>query len=72
MLKLTNDATHLVYDYGCIVYGSVRKSYLQMLDPIHNLGAFKTSVKGARCISVVRTFAHGAIGRRIDPSWLTH
>ena len=24
---------------------------------------------GARCSSVVRVFAHGAIGRRIDPSW---
>ena len=24
---------------------------------------------GARCSSVVRAFAHGAIGRRIDPSW---
>ena len=23
---------------------------------------------GARCSSVVRAFAHGAIGRRIDPS----
>ena len=38
-----------VLDYGCIVYGSARKSYLQMLDPIHHqalrlcLGAFKTS-----------------------------
>ena len=37
-------------DYGCIIYGSARKSYLQMLDPIHNqglklaLGAFGTSV----------------------------
>ena len=36
-------------DYGCIVYGSARKSYLQMLDPVHNqglrlcLGAFITS-----------------------------
>ena len=36
-------------DYGCIIYGSARKSYLQMLDPIHNqglrlaLGAFNTS-----------------------------
>ena len=36
-------------DYECIVYGSARKSYLQMLDPIHNqglrlcLGAFRTS-----------------------------
>ena len=24
---------------------------------------------GARCSSVVRSFAHGAMGRRIDPSW---
>ena len=23
----------------------------------------------ARCNSVVRVFAHGAMGRRIDPSW---
>ena len=38
-------------DYGCIVYVSARKSYLQMLDPIHNqgprlcLGAFRTSIE---------------------------
>ena len=25
--------------------------------------------KGARCSSVVRAFAHGAMGPRIDPSW---
>ena len=33
--------------------------------------AFVTSVigAGARCSSVVRAFAHGAMGRRIDPSW---
>ena len=24
---------------------------------------------GARCSSVVRAFAHGAMGRQIDPSW---
>ena len=36
-------------DYGSIVYGSARKSYLQMLDPVQNLGlrlitgAFRTS-----------------------------
>ena len=29
-------------------------------------------VGGARCSSVVRAFAHGAMGRRIDPSWWTH
>ena len=27
--------------------------------------------KKARCSSVVRAFAHGAMGRRIDPSWWT-
>ena len=27
---------------------------------------------GARCSSVVRVLAHGAMGRRIDPSWWTH
>ena len=27
------------------------------------------SWKGARCSSVVRAFAHGAMGRRINPSW---
>ena len=26
-------------------------------------------VGGARCSSVVRTFAHAVMGRRIDPSW---
>ena len=30
------------------------------------------SVLGARCSSVVRAFAHGAMGRRINPSWWTH
>ena len=36
---------------------------------------FLTEIKcylGARCSSVVRAFAHGATGRRIDPSWWTH
>ena len=27
---------------------------------------------GARCSSMVRVFTHGAMGRRIDPSWWTH
>ena len=27
------------------------------------------SFQEARCSSVVRAFAHGAMGRRIDPSW---
>ena len=32
-------------------------------DVLFSLGA------GARCSSVVRAFAHGAMGHRIDPSW---
>ena len=27
---------------------------------------------GAKCNSMVRAYAHGAIGCRIDPSWSTH
>ena len=27
------------------------------------------NIRGARCSSVVRAFAHGAMGRWIDPSW---
>ena len=29
----------------------------------------KECTRGARCSSVVRAFAHGAMGRRVDPSW---
>ena len=31
---------------------------------------FNYVVLGARCSSMVRAFAHGAMGRRIDPSWV--
>ena len=49
MLRLYRSLIRSKLDYRCIVYGSARKSYLQMLDPIHNqglrlcLGAFRTS-----------------------------
>ena len=49
MLLLYKSLIRSKLDYGCIVYGSARKSYLQMLDPIHNqglrfcIGAFRTS-----------------------------
>ena len=32
-------------------------------------GSLALRSEGARCSSVVRAFAHGAMGRRIDPSW---
>ena len=43
-------------DYGCIVYGSARSSYLKILEPIHNhalglcLGAFRTSPTVSLCV----------------------
>ena len=49
MLRLYRPLVRSKVDYGCTVYGSARKSCLQMLDPIHNqglrlcLGAFRTS-----------------------------
>ena len=49
LLKLYRSQVRSKLDYGCIIYGSARKSYLQMLDSIHNqglrlaLGAFRTS-----------------------------
>ena len=30
---------------------------------------FEPVFTGVRCSSMVRVFAHGAMGRRIDPSW---
>ena len=49
LLKLYRSLVRTKLDYGCIIYGSARKSYLQMLDSIHDqglrlaLGAFRTS-----------------------------
>ena len=49
LLKLYRTLIRSQLDYGSIVYGSARKSYLQMLDPVQNLslrlclGAFRTS-----------------------------
>ena len=38
LLKLYRSLVWSKLDYGCIIYGSARKSFLQMLDPIHNQG----------------------------------
>ena len=49
LLRLYRAFVRSKLDYGCIVYGSARSSYVQMLDPIQNqglrlcLGAFRTS-----------------------------
>ena len=49
LLRLYRTLIRSKLDYGCIVYGSTRKSYLQKLDTIHHqglriaTGAFRTS-----------------------------
>ena len=49
LLRLYRALVRSKLDYGCIVYGSARKSYIKALDPIHHqglriaLGAFRTS-----------------------------
>ena len=49
LLHLYRSLIRSKLDYGSIVYGSARKSYLQILDTVHNqglrlaLGAFRTS-----------------------------
>ena len=49
LLRLYRTLVRSKLDYGCIVYGSARQSYIRKLDSIHNqglrlaLGAFRTS-----------------------------
>jgi len=57
LLHLYRSLIRSKLDYDCVVYGSARKSYLQMLDPIQNhalrlcLGAFRTSATSIMCCS---------------------
>ena len=56
LLHLYRSLIRSKLDYGCVVYGSARPSYLRMLDPIQNqalrlcLSAFRTSP--CSCLSV--------------------
>ena len=49
LLKIYRSHIRSKLDYGCLVYGSARTSYLKMLDPVQNqclrlcLGAFRTT-----------------------------
>ena len=70
---LTTHSTHFIYDY--MVYhhsarGTIRCSHICY--SFQQQGFFymhHPTDGGVRCSSVVRAFAHGAMGRRIDPSW---
>jgi len=56
LLHLYRSLIRSKLDYGCIVYGSARGSYLRMLDPIQNyalrlcLGAYRTSPTSSLCV----------------------
>jgi len=56
LLHLYRSLVRSKLDYGCIVYGSVRNSYLRMLDPVQNhalrlcLGAYQTSPSLSLCV----------------------
>lgn len=49
LIRIYRSLVRSILDYGCIVYGSARNSYIRRLDPIHNLGlrlssgAYRTS-----------------------------
>ena len=61
MFYLTMHSTHFIYGY-------------MPSDMVENQ-KYKNIIlycQRARCSSMVRAFAHGAMGRQIDPSWWTH
>ena len=53
------------------VYGMVhiKESLLLTTYSTSRLVIVSHKLQGVRCSYVVRAFAHGATGRRIDPSW---
>ena len=80
MFYLTTHSTHFIYGYMASYISSVERSYTIIINnPCirpsvgggggHLLVVIVSHLTGARCSSVVRAFAHGAMGRRIDPSW---
>ena len=56
LLHLYRSLIRFKLDYGCVVYGSARSSYLRVLDPVQNhairlcLGACRTSPSSSLCV----------------------
>ena len=55
----------------CSTFSKNRLSFTMMSNNTGFGGNFKP-LQGAGRSSVVRTFAHCAVGRQIDPTWWTH
>ena len=60
------------YGMCCPVCGMVHIKNLLLIRRSSPCGSscFLFLQSGVRCSSVVRAFAHGAMGHRIDPSWV--
>ena len=62
LLNLYRSLIRSKLDYGCIVYGSARPSYLKMLNTVHHqglrlaLGAFRTSPVEAFMLKLASCF----------------
>ena len=54
LLRLYRSLVHSKLDYGCIVYGSARRSILKQLDPIHHQGL--RIALGAFCTSLLKVY----------------
>ena len=54
--------------YGSLRWVNVLNDGIESISEGAVLGRLVPAM-GSRCSSVVRAFAHGAVGRRIDPSW---
>ena len=54
---------------SCEAMAGTRTGFINM---IHRTLSRRSTTGGAICSSVVRAFAHGAIGRWVDPSLWTH
>ena len=57
------------YEVHAVLYNTMTRRGLQEIINIYMTGP---DVTGVRCSSAVRAFVHGAMDRRIDPSWWTH
>ena len=61
------------FEVGKTQIQSIAKRKVNVLEEYNNIsGVIKWHRRKEGCSSVVRAFAHGAMGRQIDPSWWTH
>ena len=67
MMKSNNFILNL--PFITVIFQMVWKHDTRAMNQIVDNALASKCCKGARCSSMVRMFACGAMGRRIDPSW---